>query len=203
MPLAQRISALMEKIMGTAEMGHLTRDEYESLLKQSGKEAIPFLTAAIRNKTGDTWIACKLLAEINEPVEEAITALTETLDDCGADDSERGWAASALARLGHTDILAARIEQIPEDIIARGLAAPYTAFRDQGRYLPLDYQPLEQILKQFPHIADAVAKNLTPGCSYCEIKPEEASAAQAGLQSSWAFIRYHAENVLEDLQDNL
>lgn len=203
LPLEQRLTALIAQIFGTTKPG-LLYDEYEQLLKASGIAAIPSLAAIIGNKKSkNAWKACMLLAEINEPTEEAIAALTEKLDDGAADSSDRSWAASALARLGRMDLLAERVLLLPIEIVASGLAAPYRAFRDRGRHLPLNYQQLELVLAQYPQVADAVAHELKPGSSYCKITAGEEPAARAGLESSWTFIRRHAEDVLEVLEDKL
>jgi len=201
LPQPQRLAELTAHAVGAAENGVLY-GEYEQLLKASGKEAVPFLAAVIRGEQpGNAWKASMLLAEINEPIDEAIAALVGKLDDAKASNSDRCWAACALARLGHMPLLTARMPQLPPGIVAPGLAAPYSAFRDRGRHPPLDYRPLEAALARYPQLADAVAEELSPGSGFCTIDKQEKEAAQAGCGSSWAFIRQHAAWVLETLEE--
>lgn len=201
LPIERQVAELVAKSVKAVPAGELY-DEYDQLLKALGARAVPALVAVVRQESaGEPWCAIKLLAEINEASPEVLSALIATLDNSGADASTRSWAASALARLGRMDLISERIHDLPTDIAASGLTAPYRSFRDHGKHHPLDYQPLERVLSQYPHIESAVAKELSPGCGFCTITPEEEGAAQAGLNSPWSFIRYHAESVLEEMHN--
>ncbi|EOC3068043.1 DUF4303 domain-containing protein [Cronobacter malonaticus] len=177
---------------------------YDELLKAIGQPAVAPLAAVVRGDApGERWNACKLIAEINDATEEAITALCGLLDDENADNSDRCWAACALARIGRMDSIVARVPELAPDIAATGLTAPYRSFRDCGRFLPLDYRPLEAALEAHPQLEAAVAHELQPGRGYCRITPAEIPAARAGLTSHVALIRAHAQAVLEEAEDKL
>jgi len=201
LPIEQQVAELVAKAVKALPAGALY-DEYEELLKTLGARAVPELVAVVRQESaGEPWRAIKLLAEINEASPDVLSALITTLDNSEAEASTRSWAASALARLDRMDLVAERIPELPLDIAASGLTAPYCSFRDNGKHHLLDYQPLEWVLSQYPHIESAVANALSPGRGFCTISPEEETAAQAGLNSSWSFIRYHAESVLEEMHN--
>lgn len=177
---------------------------YETLLKAHGLRAVAPLAAVVRAETpGPRWQACKLIAEINEATDEAISALCGLMDDDNADNSDRCWAACALARLGNMAAIVARVPGLAPDIAAAGLTAPYRSFRDEGRFQPLDYRPLEAALEQHPQLEAAVAHELQPGRGYCRLTPEEVPAARAGLTSPVALIRAHAQAVLDEAEDKL
>ena len=92
---------------------------------------------------------------------------------------------------------------LPVEVMARGLTAPYCSFRDRGKHRPLDYHPLEAALRMHPRIEAALAEELAPGRGYCTITDEEVAAAQAGLDSTFEFIRIHAAAVLQDHEGKL
>jgi hypothetical protein len=150
--------------------------------------------------SGEVWQACMLLAEINHSTAEVISALEAVMGNAAANESERAWAASALARLDRMDLIAAHLDELPLEVAARGLSAPYRSFRDRGKHRPLDYRPLETVLAQHPDIEPAVAEALAPGCGFCTLDADEVAAAQEGLNSKWAFIREHARDVLEEFE---
>ncbi|MDR2188220.1 MAG: hypothetical protein LBE62_09230, partial [Azonexus sp.] len=74
------------------------------------------------------------------------------------------------------------------------------SFRDHGRHRPLDYAPLAAALREHPQLADGVADELHPGRGYCQIDASDVPAARAALASPGAFLRYHAQSVLEELE---
>lgn len=86
---------------------------------------------------------------------------------------------------------------LPGDVVASAFAAPYTSFRDHaGRPLPLDYQPLADVLDHWPQYAPGLAERLRPGNGECTIGPGEVDEALCGLTSPRAIIRSHAVRVL-------
>ena len=200
LPSQARIAELIAQIFGRKTPG-LLLDDYEVLLKQLGQLALPALLQEVKN-ADKAWNACKLIAEINESNEDVIAVLTSLLDDQTADGSNRCWAAAAIARLGHRNLLVERISQLPVEILLRGVTAPYLAFRDHGRHLPLDYTPLEFVLSHHPELVEAIAKEMAPGRGFCTITANEVPTARAGLVSSWPCIQFHAQYVLEEFEDN-
>lgn len=203
LPAEQRLAELMPPVMYLAERGPL-HDEYEDLLKALGSLALPPLVAVVRREQpGDLCVACRLLAEINLADKTVIAALTELLEDASLEHPSqippRCWAASALARLDHMDIITERIPHLPEQVVAQGLGDPYGSFRDMGNHPALDYRPLERALAQHPQIENALTKEFST--ALCNITPEEVATAQAALASPWAIIRQHARDVLENFED--
>lgn len=203
LPVEQQLAELVPQVLGTAPPGPLY-GYYDELLKPLRAAAVSPLCAVIRGEQpGDAWKASMLLAEINETTDEAIAALCVLLDNATAGESDRAWAAAALARLDEMACIAERVPNLPLEIVARGLSAPFRAFRDDGRYRPLDYRPLEQVFEQYPQLEAAVAQELAPGRGYCRITASEVAAAQAGLASRWAVVREHAAAVIEEYEDKL
>jgi hypothetical protein len=202
LPVAERVAELAQQAMGTAEPGPLDTEACEALLCEAGKAAVPALTDVLTGRSrGEAWKAAQLLAQINHAAPEAIAALEHVMTDPNVDKPGRAWAARALARLGHMDVILRHAAQLPVETVATGLAAPYTSFRDHGKHRPLDYAPLEAALRAHPEWADAVAAELEPGRGFCEIDDSEVPAARAGLASPFAFIREHARWVLEEWEE--
>ena len=202
LPLAERVAELVPQAVydyddPAVEQGVLG-DEYEALVRELGEAAIPALIDVVIGRArGGIWKACMLLAEINLSTPEVIAALEQVMTNPKADEPTRCWAASALARLDRMDLIVQHAAQLPVDIVATGLAAPYTSFRDKGKHSSLNYAPLEAILREHPEFTDAVAKELKPGSGFCEIDASEVAAARAGLESPWPFIQKHAQLILE------
>ncbi|MDU4252385.1 DUF4303 domain-containing protein [Pseudomonas sp.] len=197
LPLAEQVAEVVPQAVRAAAPGPLL-GEYDALVRALGEVAVPALLDVVAGRSaGEGWQASMLLAEINHSTPEVISTLATTLCNAAANESERAWAASALARLDRMDLIAAHLGTLPTEVAARGLSAPYRSFRDRGRHRPLDYRPLEAVLAQHPDIAPAVAEALAPGCGFCTLEADEVAAAQQGLASKWSFIREHARAVLE------
>lgn len=200
LPLAEQVAELVPHAVRAAPAGPLL-GEYDALVRALGEVAVPVLLDVVAGRSaGDVWQACRLLAEINHSTPDVISALETTMGNAAGNESERAWAASALARLDRMDLIAAHLSELPADVAARGLTAPYRSFRDRGKHRPLDYRPLEAVLAQYPHIEPAVAEALAPGCGFCTLDASEVAAAREGLTSKWAFIREHARDVLEEFK---
>ena len=198
LPVAERLAELLPQVMGTAEPGPLI-GEYDALVRQLGEAAVPALLDVVTGRTpGEVCQAIMLLAEINHSTPEVIAALERVMIDPEADESTRAWAASALARFDRMDLIARHAVYLPVEVAARGLAGPFTSFRDDGNHRPLDYGPLEAVLSEHPELANAVAHELRVHCS---IDASEVPAARAGLASQHAFIREHARSVLEEWEE--
>lgn len=200
LPLTERIAEVVSQAVRAAPPGPLL-GEYDALARVLGEAAVPALLDVVAGRSaGEAWQASMLLAEINHSSPDVISTLEATLCNAAASESERAWAASALARLERMDLIAAHLSELPSEVAARGLSAPYRSFRDRGKHRPLDYRPLEAVLAQYPDMAPAVAEALAPGCGFCTLEADEVEAAQQGLTSQWAFIREHARDVLEEFE---
>lgn len=197
LPLEEQVAEVVPQAVRAAPPGPLL-GEYDALARALGEVAVPALLDVVAGRSaGEAWQASMLLAEINHSTPDVISALETTMGNAAANESERAWAASALARLDRMDLIAAHLSVLPTEVAARGLSAPYRSFRDRGKHHPLDYRPLEAVLAQYPDIAPAVAEALAPGCGFCTLEAGEVVAAQQGLTSKWVFIREHARDVLE------
>ncbi|MBB4863132.1 hypothetical protein HNP46_001979 [Pseudomonas nitritireducens] len=200
LPLAEQVAELVPQAVRAVPAGPLL-GEYDALVRALGEAAVPALLDVVAGRSpGEAWQASMLLAEINHSTDEVIATLESAMGDVAAGESERAWAASALARLGRMDLIAAHLGELPVEVAARGLSAPYRSFRDRGRHRTLDYRPLEDVLARHPQLAPAVAEALAPGCGFCTLKADEVAAARQGLTSTWTFIREHARDVLEEFE---
>jgi len=200
LPLAEQVAEVVPQAVRAIAPGPLL-GEYDALARALGEVAVPALVDVVAGRSaGESWQASMLLAEINHSTAEVISALETVMRNASANESERAWAASALARLDRMDLIAAHLSELPTEVAARGLSAPYRSFRDRGKHQPLDYRPLEAVLAQYPDIALPVAEALAPGCGFCTLEAGEVVAAQRGLSSKWAFIREHARDVLEEFE---
>lgn len=204
LPVEARIAELLpHAVQGVSEPGILV-GEYEGLLRQVGEPAVVALVDVVTGAArGDSIRAIMLLAEINHETPVIVDALTAAMLDRTADTNTRAWAAAALARFDHMDVVVAHLPALPVEVAARGIAAPYRSFCDRGKHRPLDYRPLEAALRTHPQIEAALAEELAPGRGYCTITNEEVAAAQVGLDSTFEFIRIHAAAVLQDHEGQL
>lgn len=200
LPLVEQVAEVVPQAVRAVAPGPLL-GEYDALVRALGEAAVPaLLDVVVGRSAGEAWQASMLLAEINHSTPDVISTLETALCSAASSESERAWAASALARLDRMDLIAAHLNGLPAEVAARGLSAPYRSFRDRGKHQPLDYRPLEAVLEQHPAIAPAVAEALAPGCGFCTLQADEVVAAQRGLTSKWAFIREHARDVLEEFE---
>lgn len=174
--------------------------EHEGMLVACGAAAVSALTRVVRGeeyRQGDV-VAARLLAEINIDSDEAVDALEALMRRKKASLNSRAWAASALARLGRSDLILARVPELPVEVVTRGIGDPFRGFRDRGAHRPLSYAPLEAVLREYPALEEAFEKELEPGSGYCALTKEEIPAALAALDSPWPIVRTHARIVLED-----
>jgi hypothetical protein len=202
LPPAQRATEVVPRAVDAladdASRPRLPLSEYAALVRELGEAAVPALLDVVTGRArGEPFEAIMLLADINHSAPAVIEALERVMTDEQANLPARGWAAAALARLGRMDLIVRHAARLPVEAVARGLADPYTGWRDYGKHGPLDYAPLEAALRQHPEFAAAVAEILRPERGFCKIDASEVTAARAGLDSSWPFIREHARAVLE------
>jgi hypothetical protein len=192
LPAQQRAEYHVSRL-GTFD-GEITGEEAAVALRRLGIAAtralVPLLAIPER-----AWEAAMLLAEIGRADPDVIAALETAVGRL--DGADRSWAACALARLGRLDAVLSRIDRLPPDVVVSAVVAPYTAFRDRtDAPPPLDYRPLTDFLERWPAHAPAVAAQLRPGSSYCEISRDEVGAAIRGLSSPHVVVRQHAACVL-------
>ncbi|MGC3953144.1 MAG: DUF4303 domain-containing protein [Propionicimonas sp.] len=204
LPVEQRVAELLPLGLRLSYDGPLP-GEYPELLAACGEAAVPALVRTVQgiefpDSPGVRTNAAMLLAEINHDDPAVIDALEALMCEPTAAISARAWAAAALARLDRTDLIGIHLPELPSEVAARGLAAPFRSFRDHGNHRPLDYAPLEAVLMDHPDIVVEVAEELRPGVGFCTIDPSEADAARVGLTSGWTFIRKHARSVLDELE---
>lgn len=174
--------------------------EHEGMLVACGAAAVSALTRVVRGeeyRQGDV-VAARLLAEINIDSDEVVEALEALMRRKKASVNARAWAASALARLGRSDLILTRVPELPVEVVTRGIGDPFSGFRDRGAHRPLSYAPLEAVLREFPALEEAFEEELKPGSGYCALATEEIPTALAALDSPWPIVRTHARMVLED-----
>ncbi|KIP53541.1 DUF4303 domain-containing protein [Leucobacter komagatae] len=199
LPITERVAELLPEAVTPRYQGPLI-GEHEGLLVACGEAALPALVSVVRHEAlarGDV-VAARLLAEINIDTPEVIEALEGLMLRRKAQGNSRAWAASALARLGRSDLILRRVAELPVDVVTRGIADPLSSFRDRGAHRPLDYAPLEQVLHEHPELEPAFEEELRPGVGYCALLPGEIPTAKAALDSRWPVVRVHAAAVLED-----
>jgi hypothetical protein len=114
----------------------------------------------------------------------------------GADINARSWAASALARIGHSELIVSRVPELPVEVVTRGVGGPFKTFRDHGAHRPLEYVSLEALLNRYPELEVAIEDELKPGSAFCALSPGEIPTARAALNSRWKVIRTHARIAL-------
>ena len=199
LPVEERVAELLTEAVAPRYQGPLI-GEHEGLLVDCGAAAISALASVVRHETlarGDV-VAARLLAEINVDTPEVIEALDWLMRSKNAQQNSRAWAASALARLGRSDLILTHVSELPVDVAVRGLADPLSSFRDRGAHRPLDYAPIERALERHPDLEAAFGEELRPGSGYCALAPDEIPTARAALVSRWEIVRTHARAVLED-----
>lgn len=189
LPAEERVAELI------AQPAAVGREKVFDLLRKTGAVAVPQVVAQLP-LAREKWQWAKLLAELGVPDEPVIVALDSVLTTRKLRESDRAWAAAALARLGRMDLVADRLERLPEEVGVRGLTGPYLSFRDDGVHGPLDYAPLADALTRHPSWQAAVLKRFTPGGAFCELDRDEVPTALEALSSPHAAIRRHAAIVL-------
>lgn len=196
---AERAVHYVQALSDSGE-GPIDPERAERALRDLGPAALPALANLLSDGPGrssdgpDRWKAAKILADIGCASDEVIEVLARALRACtGADES---WTACALSRLGRLDVVLAAPD-LDSGTVVSAVVAPYRAFRDDALTpLLLDYSVLAQRLSEQPQLSDAVAKELSPGSSYCTIRVEEVATATNALRSPHPVIRRHAATVL-------
>lgn len=199
LPVEQRVLELLPSAFAARHEGPLA-GEYEGLMVECGAAALPALARVSRGEEylGGGVAAARMLAEINISTPEVVEALDGLMRREDADINARSWAASALARMDCSELILARAAELPAEVVTRGISGPFRGFRDRGAHRPLDYGPLDAVLRAHPHLESRFEKELKPGVGYCALNPDEVPAARAALDSSWNVIRTHARIVLEN-----
>lgn len=199
LPVEQRVTEVLAEAVAPS-FQKLLSAEYEALLVQCGAAALPGLVRVVRGQEHrpGAVTAARLLAQINIDTPEVIAALDALMRSEDEELTARSWAASALARMGRSDLILTRVRELPAEVVATGITNPFRSFRDRGAFRSLDYGPLETVLREHPHLEPTLEKNLKPGVGYCALRSEEIPVAQAALASPWNVIRTHARIALED-----
>lgn len=199
LPVEERVRELLPEAVAPRYQGPLL-GEHEGLIVECGAAAVSALAKVVRGEEfpegGVT--AARLLAEINISTSEVVDALDGLMRREEADVNARSWAASALARLDRSDLILTRVPELPVEVVTRGISDPFSGFRDRGAHRPLNYAPLDAVLREYPVLEEAFDKELRPGVGYCVLAADEIATAEAALDSSWTIIRTHARIVLEN-----
>jgi HEAT repeat protein len=182
LPVDERVRHLVS-LLGTFTGPIMDAEAQESLV-DIGAPAVPDLRHLLADP-GRGWMAAMLLGRIGDSGPETITALRARFAD--APDSNRGWIASTLARLGDVSWLEKRIDDA--EAVA-GIAGLYTGFRDETPAV-LDYGPLARLLDGPAEVRTAVEAALKLG-AFCTLRPSEIDTALAALHSPHQLIRRHA-----------
>jgi hypothetical protein len=173
--------------------GLIGSEEAQNALHGFGSAAIPALLPLLRQRE-HAWLAAKLLADIGVPDETVISALSTAVAASTPDSPDQLWSCRALAQLDRLDLVLAGASDLSREALATAVAVRYTY---HGAHpFSLDYQPLEEFLSVNEAIAPAVAEELKPGTSYCEISPAEVPEALRGTTSTHVLVRKHAVCVL-------
>ena len=176
--------------LGSAEEAGLS-------LRALGQAAVPALLPLLAVPGSTAGRAAVILADIGHADDAVIGALADSLTR--HEDPGQWGISSALSQLGQGDLVLARAGDLPDDVVAGAIAAPYTSFRDRATDpLPLDYQPLADVLEHRPQYVPALTERLRPGHGGCTIRPSEIDEALRGLTSPHVLIRGHAVCVLGD-----
>jgi hypothetical protein len=166
-------------------------------LRALGQAAVPALLARL-TLPGSAGRAARALADIGQADDAVIRALDRALTPDWL--SDQWWIAWALARLGRVDLVLAKASDLPGDVVVSAIAAPYTSVRDCAvPPLPLDYQPLADILDHWPQYVPRLTARFGPGSgTRCTIGPGDVGTALGGLTSPHVAIRGHALHALGD-----
>lgn len=199
LPVEERAAELLPEAVAPSYQGPLV-GEHQGLLVACGEVALPALVRVVRGEEHPQGAvtAAKLLAEINIDTPEVVQALDGLMRREKAELNARAWAASALARMDRAGLILARVSELPEEVVTRGIGDPLRSFRDRGAHRPLDYAPLETVLREHPELEPAFAEELKPGHGFCTLEPAEIPVARAALVSAFEVIRTHARIVLEN-----
>ncbi len=196
LPQPERIAALVELL--EYRPGRLLWGEaVVELLRKEGAAAVPQLLAVLQGKVGgEAWRVASLLADIHHSTPDVVAALEAVMLNKRRSGPDRQWCAAALARLGHSDVIVANLERLPDQVVAR-LAAPYGSFADQTADRNLDYRPLEQILDDYPQLEPLLAAALRSGAPV-ELREHELAEAKRATTSAHLAVREHATGLLQD-----
>lgn len=196
LPVAER-AAELAAIVDAVTPSAIGTEEAMQLLRGLGEAAVDVAVQRV-SSSRKRWVWAKLLADAGIDRADAVEALMSVMRSVEQSEPDRCWAAAALARLDHMDAVVAEASRLPRSVLKRGLAAPYTSFRDDAAvHPPLDYAPLEAALDAHPGLDAVMLEELQPGSGYCTIDASEVETAMAALDSPFEVVRRHARHVLE------
>ncbi len=175
----------------------LDYEEYEAEILKPGGETIDSLIANLKDDEVG-WAAANFLGRLADSSDKVIRALRREVRQSS---DAAMWSASALGMLGDTKYLL----KLTDDEATRyeavnGLTAPLKAWANESvKPIPLDYRPLEGLLKkECAECTEIAAEELKPGNSFCQIVATDIDEALRGLQSPHLVIRQHAVCILDD-----
>ena len=172
LPPREQATALADIIDAFVPGAVSTEDAMRQLVRLGADATTVALERMPRSR--DRWRWAKLLADVGIAEPRVIDALAVVMKSKKLSEPDRAWAAAALARLGSLEIVLSERERLPRAVLLRGLAAPYTSFRDHSAvHLRLDYQPLAQALADDPTLEVEMLEALAPGSGYCTLRSDE------------------------------
>lgn len=194
LPVDQQLSAIVGSGRGPIDDPAVS-DALELSLADHGPDASDALAVLLMERPVDLsrWRRSVCLAEIvGQPTPALVDALTATLSDVDVPSTVHGDAASALAWLGCLDVVVPRLGDFPRETAVEVVGRPYLGDRKLG---PLDYGLLEEVLRLWPEMDDALLARVSPFRMYA-IDGGDVPTAMQGLGSEWAFVRRHASIVM-------
>ncbi|MBM7366714.1 DUF4303 domain-containing protein [Gordonia hydrophobica] len=185
LPVAERITALLDAI--EHDDRPLNWESAPPLLYEVARtDPDPVLDALVQRllSPGERryrWADAISTIGIARP--DVIAALTTVVDDEAGPDNVRGWAGSALCRLGRTDVVADRYDLLPDGWL-HVFGTPYSDPRTGHR---ADFAPLEAVLDDHPDLDAELEMRINHRVAEIDVDPYFAA-----LESTWPSIRSHA-----------
>lgn len=214
LPLAQQLRYHIGCLLGRPDEAVGLSRERARALRESAQDALFLIGGAdaahalvpVLDVPDEQWRAAFMLARIGHRDDTVIAALRGhllALHRHKAYGADFNWCANALAGLGDSEWLLARLDdQPPLDAshVAGGIAYPYQAWNshDNTHPIALDYRPLESALAhaQAAALGKALQHELEPGVGYCTLRAGDVNEVLRGLESPCALIRLHAAAIM-------
>ncbi len=173
--------------------------QHRDKLSSMGEAAVPLLLDCLIDPEQE-WVAADLLGKLGLRQDRIIKALRKQATAPGR---ERFHETTALVLLGDVDFVIKLAERADSrDAAIEGIKESYSCAADECCVpLPLDYEPIERLLK-IKSCQRLVKKDYSPGGVYVialpsrEIGVESLDAAIKGTKSKHRIIREHAVGCL-------
>ncbi|MDO5067186.1 MAG: DUF4303 domain-containing protein [Propionibacteriaceae bacterium] len=195
LPPRERVESVLDVLLRRVDGPVLSRPEGMGMLRTAPEIAATALLPVLNGDGVGFREAARIAAGLGEPTAQLIEVLDQVVADDNRDASDRAAAGGALSCLGRMDLVVQRVEELPDDVLAPALVAPY---RFSNTFGTLNYRPLEAVFTAHPRTHDLVAAH--PHLP-CEIHAHELAEVERGAESSWGFIREHAAQVITELLD--